>query len=106
MLPAIPLTLSALASLSSPFLPYPFTCNANHWDIDRQVCGAIQDYQDLVYEWKQVPLKFVRAVHRMDFYIALAHYLRVKGVAITEYPCIYGKSSQMEDEVAVLQLIH
>ena len=91
-LPSVPLTLASLSSLSSSFLPCPWSCSLNHWDIDRKVCGAIQDYQDLVYEWKQVPLRFVRAIPRMDFYVALAHFLRVKGVDIAEYPCIEGKA--------------
>ena len=92
LLPSLPLTLQSLSSLSAPFLPYPFTCAAVHWDLDRRICSAIQDYQDIVHEWHQVPLKLVRANPRFDFYVALAHFLRVKGVTIREYPCIYGKS--------------
>ena len=92
LLPSLPLTLQSLSSLSAPFLPFPFTCAAVHWDLDRRICSAIQDYQDIVHEWHQVPLKLVRANPRFDFYVALAHFLRVKGVTIREYPCIYGKS--------------
>ena len=92
LLPSLPLTLQSLSSLSAPFLPFPFTCGAVHWDLDRRICSAIQDYQDIVHEWHQVPLKLVRANPRFDFYVALAHFLRVKGVTIREYPCIYGKS--------------
>ena len=92
LLPSLPLTLQSLSSLSAPFLPFLFTCAAVHWDLDRRICSAIQDYQDIVHEWHQVPLKLVRANPRFDFYVALAHFLRVKGVTIREYPCIYGKS--------------
>lgn len=91
LLPSQPVTLTSLSNLSGPFLPYPFRCSSNTWDLDRNLCSAIQDYQDLVYEWHSPPLKFVRAVPRMDFYVALAHFLKVKGAQVKEYPYIWGK---------------
>ena len=103
LLPSLPLTLQSLSSLSAPFLPFPFTCAGVHWDLDRRICSAIQDYQDIVHEWHQVPLRLVRANPRFDFYVALAHFLRVKGVTIREYPCIYGKSV---DLFALYNLVH
>lgn len=103
LLPSLPLTLHSLTGLSAPFLPFPFTCSAVHWDLDRRICSAIQDYQDIVHEWHQVPLKLVRATARFDFYVSLAHFLRVKGVSVREYPCIYGKSV---DLFALYNLVH
>lgn len=91
-LPETKLTIQSINQIDqSVYLPAPFHCSGNHWDIDRNVCSAVQDYSDLCFDWTGLPLKFVRHVQRLDFYVALADFLRRKGVMIREYPYVYDK---------------